>query len=85
MQVEEFPVGPSRTIPSHMSEVLYQVEESNLPEGAWVGRDTWFGSATMTVDVYNKFKAWHKKRCLGHSVVMKATIARVDLFACAYT
>eukprot|EP00957_Ditylum_brightwellii_P179787 13695474-Ditylum_brightwellii.AAC.1 len=41
------PVSNSGTIPSHTSEVLYQVEGSNLSEG----------SATMAVEVHNKFKA----------------------------
>ena len=49
-------ISNSGTIPSHTSEVLRQVEGSNLSEGAWVGGDAWFGSVTTAVEVYNKFK-----------------------------
>eukprot|EP00957_Ditylum_brightwellii_P020047 1512820-Ditylum_brightwellii.AAC.1 len=49
-------VSNSGTIPSHTSEVLWQVEVSNLSEGAWVGGNSWFGSVTTVVEVYNKFK-----------------------------
>eukprot|EP00957_Ditylum_brightwellii_P183979 14014138-Ditylum_brightwellii.AAC.1 len=34
--------------------------------------------------IVHHLKAHHKKKCLGHWVVMKETIAGVDLFACAY-
>ena len=73
-------ISNSGTIPSHTSEVLRQVEGSNLSEGAWVGGDAWFGSVTIAVEVYNKFKVestwviknntflfpYHKRKCLGH-------------------
>ena len=53
-------VGPSAvtsncTILSHTAEVLYQVEGSNLPDGAWVGGDAWFGSITTAADVHKRF------------------------------
>ena len=44
------------TIPSHTSEVLRQVEGSDIPEGGWVGGDAWFGSITAAVKVYKKIK-----------------------------
>eukprot|EP00957_Ditylum_brightwellii_P172742 13150473-Ditylum_brightwellii.AAC.1 len=49
-------LGSDITIPSHNSEVLYQVEGSNIPAGGWVGGDSWFGNITTSVEVYKKFK-----------------------------
>ena len=44
------------TIQLHTSEVLRQVEVSDIPEGRWVGNDAWFGIIATAVEVYNKFK-----------------------------
>eukprot|EP00957_Ditylum_brightwellii_P160136 12190619-Ditylum_brightwellii.AAC.1 len=46
----------SPEVQQHKNDMAIQVEGSNLSKGAWVGGDTWFGSVTTAVEVYNKFK-----------------------------
>ncbi len=39
------------TIPAHTAEVLRLVGGANIPEGGWVGGDSWFGSVTTAIEV----------------------------------
>ena len=39
------------TIPAHTAEVLCLVGGANIPEGGWVGGDSWFGSVTTAIEV----------------------------------
>jgi len=87
-------------IPYHIYEVLYKVEGSNIPACDWVGSSSLFGSIITVVKVHNKCKVHYTwviknniflflmdvryKKHMGHWVVIKATIANIPLFACAY-
>eukprot|EP00957_Ditylum_brightwellii_P037476 2834199-Ditylum_brightwellii.AAC.1 len=51
-------------------------------ESAWVIKSSIFLHPMDAL--YAVLRVQHKKKCLGHWVVMKTTIARVDLFACTY-
>ena len=54
--VEQSLFRSDKAITFHTSEVLCQVEGSEIPEGGWVGVDTWFGSITIAIEVYKKCK-----------------------------
>ena len=49
---EKLFLSDDNKIPSYTSDVLRKVEGSHIPEGGWVGGETWFGKITTVVDVY---------------------------------
>ena len=57
---KEFSSDPSdlpggSNLPVHTAEVLWQVKESELEKGGWVGGDAWFGSVHSAVSAWKKF------------------------------
>jgi len=43
--------GDSTFVTAHAAEVLQQVEGAKVPEGGWVGGDSWFGSVLSAIEV----------------------------------
>eukprot|EP00957_Ditylum_brightwellii_P199392 15198180-Ditylum_brightwellii.AAC.1 len=82
---ESSPVGSNRIMLSHASEVLCQVEGLKLLKGDCVKGSSFFGSVTMAAEIHNKLKVEHKSKGLGHYVVRKTMIARMELLACDYS
>jgi hypothetical protein len=41
---------------AHTAEVLHQVAGAGIPEGGWVGGDTWFGSVITVVETFLHLK-----------------------------
>jgi hypothetical protein len=54
-EVSTLPDGSE--IGAHTAEVLRLVEGAQIPEGGWVGGDSWFGSIATAVEVMNRFSA----------------------------
>jgi hypothetical protein len=52
-EISSLPDGSDIT--AHTAEVLCLVEGANIPEGGWVGGDSWFGSSATAVEVMSKF------------------------------
>ena len=52
-EISSLPDGSDIT--AHTAEVLCLVEGANIPEGGWVGGDSWFGLTASAVEVMSKF------------------------------